>query len=182
MPISVCTNIQCLYIIYIQHSHQLSLSFMESSSVSENSGEAKSIRQFSDWWYQIPIYNSFLKMKDRAAQYDYIKQGNEQDIFYFRGSSVHPKLSEFPQCKDIIRDYYRCRDEPLRYQMMNICGPLKRQLSACVNLQFVKKKQKSRLKMMETRETEIEKVTRGKEREQEIKKQRIEDMQNKFLD
>ena len=154
---------------------------METSHAGANT-ENKSPRQNADWWYSIPVYNKILIYQDRAAMYTYAKQSNEEDIFVFRGASVNPKLSEFPKCKDIIQEYYRCREEPLKYQFLNLCGPLKVELSACVNLQMVKKKQKYREKYQQRRDANLEKDARSRERERELKQQKIDAANNQFVD
>ncbi|KNH04783.1 hypothetical protein XU18_4070 [Perkinsela sp. CCAP 1560/4] len=139
-------------------------------------------KETPSWWHGLPVYGHFLRIRERAAQYNYVKESYKEEVFYFRGSSVHPKLSEFPQCKDIIRDYYKCRDHSKFLQMLNICGPLKEQLSSCVNLQFVKRRAKDRQKLKETRKQNIGKQERGKERDREVKREQIDRLNSHFPD
>mmetsp|Transcript_7913 Transcript_7913/g.11955 ORF Transcript_7913/g.11955 Transcript_7913/m.11955 type:complete len:148 (-) Transcript_7913:112-555(-) len=134
------------------------------------------------WWYDVPIYGHFQRIKDIASKYDYIKKSYEQEVFYFRGSSVHPKLSEFPQCKDVIRDYYKCKDLPVVLQMMSVCEPLKEQLSSCINLQFVKRRNKDRKNLVPNRQKSLEKREAARQRDNELKLQHVDNLNSRFTD
>ena len=104
------------------------------------------------WRENVPILRAFEYWRLRADYFPYIKQADSYDDFFLRGITCHPRLSDYPMCKSIIRDYFVCRDTSRMYQLLNVCAPLKEQMSACINVVFVKNHQRGDKKFNEKRE------------------------------
>lgn len=90
------------------------------------------------WRKDVYLYRSFEYWRLRAEYYPYIRRSDEKDNFFLRGISCHPRLSDYPMCKEVIRDYFVCRDKNPVMQIFNMCAPLKEQFCACINEVFVK--------------------------------------------
>ena len=90
------------------------------------------------WKQHFPILRDLEYWRLRADQYPHIERSDEDTNFFLRGITCHPRLSEFPTCKDIIQDYFRCRDSHPYLQIMNVCAPMKEQMSSCINEVFIK--------------------------------------------
>lgn len=111
------------------------------------------IRQHRTWYESVPILRSVEYWRLRADYYPYIKQSDGYDDFFIRGISCHPRLSEYPGCKNVIRDYFYCRDANKFLQLINICVPLREQMASCINVVFVKNHMKGDQKFNANRET-----------------------------
>jgi hypothetical protein len=118
------------------------------------------------WRQHVPVFRDFEYWRLRAAQYPHIERADQDPEFFLRGITCHPRLSDFPTCKDVISDYFHCKDSNRFLQMFNICAPIKEQMSACINEVFVrnshrtsKKTEKFVDKMMEERrERRLQKI------------------------
>lgn len=104
------------------------------------------------WRESVPALRTMEYWRLRADFYPYIKQSDGYDDFFIRGSSCHPRLSDYPMCKKVIRDYFVCRDSVKLLQMFNCCTPLREQMTACINVVFVKNHQKGDKKFNDNRE------------------------------
>ncbi|CUF96144.1 Hypothetical protein, putative [Bodo saltans] len=111
------------------------------------------IRQHRTWRESVPIFRTTEYWQLRADYYPYIKQSDTYDDFFIRGISCHPRLSEYPGCKNVIRDYFQCRDANRVLQLLNTCVPLREQMTACINVVFVKNHMKGDQKFNANRET-----------------------------
>ncbi|CAJ1006917.1 putative Cytochrome c oxidase biogenesis protein Cmc1 like [Leishmania naiffi] len=96
------------------------------------------IRKHSTWRKDVYILRSYEYWKLRADYYPYIRRSDEKDNFFLRGITCHPRLSDYPMCKSVIRDYFVCRDRNPVLQIFNTCAPLKEQFCACINEVFLK--------------------------------------------
>lgn len=110
------------------------------------------IRQHRTWRESFPILRTTEYWKLRADFYPYIKQSDGYDDFFIRGISCHPRLSEYPGCKNVIQDYFHCRDANKILQLINTCVPLREQMASCINVIFVKNHMKGDKKFNENRE------------------------------
>ena len=90
------------------------------------------------WRSRVPVLESFETWRLRAAQFPHIERSDEDPNFFLRGVTCHPRLSDFPTCKEVISEYFRCRDEHPYLHPFNICAPMKEQMSACINEVFVR--------------------------------------------
>jgi hypothetical protein len=127
------------------------------NSSARETGELKPMAERT-WKQNVPLLRDFEYWRLRAAQYPHIERSDEDTNFYLRGVTCHPRLSDFPTCKEIIQDYFRCRDDHPYLQIFNICSPMKEQMSSCINEVFVrnsrrvsKKTSESLDKLMEER-------------------------------
>jgi hypothetical protein len=113
------------------------------------------------WRTNLPVFGRLEYWQRRADSFPYIKRSDEMDNFFLRGITVHPRLSDYPQCKDVIRDYFTCRDRHKVLVLVNICAPVKEQMSACLNEVFVKRcetaNKKSIAKRHEAQDSHLEK-------------------------
>ncbi|KAG5482696.1 hypothetical protein CUR178_06733 [Leishmania enriettii] len=96
------------------------------------------IREHRTWRKDIYILRSYEYWKLRADYYPYIRRSDEKDNFFLRGITCHPRLSDYPMCSAVIRDYFVCRDRNPVLQVFNTCAPLKEQFCACINEVFLK--------------------------------------------
>ncbi|CAG9571422.1 conserved hypothetical protein [Leishmania major strain Friedlin] len=96
------------------------------------------IRNHSTWRKDVYVLRSYEYWKLRADYYPYIRRSDEKDNFFLRGITCHPRLSDYPMCKSVIRDYFVCRDRNPVLQIFNACAPLKEQFCACINEVFLK--------------------------------------------
>ena len=87
----------------------------------------------------IPIAGRYDYWQRIADSFPYNKMADSHDEFLLRGISVHPRLSDYPQCSDVIHEYFRCQDQEKFLQMFNICAPIKEQLTSCLNEIFLKR-------------------------------------------
>jgi hypothetical protein len=94
--------------------------------------------------------------RTRAEYYPYIKRSDAYDDFFLRGVTCHPRLSDYPMCKDVIRDYFVCKDGAPFLQLWNVCAPLKEQMSACINEVFIKNHKRGDKKFNENRKAFFE--------------------------
>lgn len=117
---------------------------------------AEYIAQNVTWRQSVPALRTLEYWRLRADFYPYIKQSDSYDDFFIRGVSCHPRLSEYPMCKTVIRDYFVCRDSTGLLQMFNACTPLKEQMAACINCVFIKNHQKGDKKFNDNREQYFE--------------------------
>ena len=90
------------------------------------------------WRANVPILRDLEYWRHVAARYPYIRESDAQPDHWIRGISVHPRLSDFPQCKDVIEDVYRCIEYNPFLRMLNMCAPIKEQMCSCINLVFLK--------------------------------------------
>jgi hypothetical protein len=96
------------------------------------------IQEHRTWRQNVYLLRSYEYWKLRADYYPYIRRSDEKDNFFLRGITCHPRLSDYPMCKAVIRDYFVCRDRNPVLQVFNTCAPLKEQFCACINEVFVK--------------------------------------------
>ncbi|EPY26995.1 hypothetical protein AGDE_10988 [Angomonas deanei] len=109
------------------------------------------ISKNATWRQNFPMLRSFEYWQLRADYYPYIERGDRNsENFFIRGISVHPRLSDYPMCKHVIRDYFICRDENPVLQLFNTCAPLKEQFCACINEVFVKNHERGDKNLMPT--------------------------------
>eukprot|EP00759_Apiculatamorpha_spiralis_P054008 PhF_6_TR6747/c0_g1_i1/m.9749 len=134
------------------------------------------------WRSYVPVLNKFEAVRIQASQYPYVEESANVEDFFLRGSSCHPRLSEFPQCKEVIRDYFNCRDENKIYQAMNLCNPLKEQVCACVNMIFVKNQKRSSAKAPKMRMEKMNEYEAYKQRSLDDKANSVHQLKTKFLD
>lgn len=113
----------------------------------------KFISEHRTWRQNVPLMRSFEYWKLRAAYYPYIARSDERDNFFLRGITCHPRLSDYPMCKTVIRDYFVCRDKNPVMQVANMCAPLKEQFCACINEVFVKNHERGDKKFNDNRDT-----------------------------
>ena len=104
------------------------------------------------WRSYLPVFRQAEYWQRRADTFKYIERSDAMDDFFLRGITVHPRLSEYPQCKDVIRDYFACREESQGLAIFNVCAPMKEQMSACINEVFVKKTKQANQKARGKRE------------------------------
>lgn len=114
------------------------------------------ISQHRTWREGYPVLRTFEYWRLRADYYPYIRQSDQFDDFFLRGITCHPRLSDYPMCKNVIRDYFICRDSNRLYQLANVCSPLKEQMSSCINVVFVKNHKKGDKKFNDKREEYFE--------------------------
>ncbi len=118
------------------------------------------------WRQHVPILRTFEYWRLRADQYPHIERSDKDSDFFLRGTTCHPRLSDFPTCKDIIADYFRCKDENKTLQAFNMCHPIKEQMSACINEVFIRNSHRTSKRtekhmdrvMEERREKRLQKV------------------------
>ncbi|KPA75147.1 putative mitochondrial hypothetical protein [Leptomonas pyrrhocoris] len=110
------------------------------------------IHQHSTWRQNVYVLRSYEYWKLRADYYPYIRRSDEKDNFFLRGITCHPRLSDYPMCKSVIRDYFVCRDRNPVLQIFNTCAPLKEQFCACINEVFVKNHERGDKKFNANRE------------------------------
>ena len=134
------------------------------------------------WTEKVPIYGRYKTEQRLASKYTYVAQSLQKDEFYLRGCTMNPRLSEYPQCKDIIRDYWRCRDEHPVLSFLNICYPFKEELSGCLNLEFLRRQEKVRRKLPKNRRKSLQQTKEHFEKSVETKKIQIKEMNEKFID
>lgn len=112
----------------------------------------KFISEHRTWRENVPLLRSYEYWRLRAAYYPYIDRSDDRDNFFLRGITCHPRLSDYPMCKSVIRDYFVCRDKNPVMQLANVCAPLKEQFCACINEVFVKNHERGDKKFNESRE------------------------------
>lgn len=135
------------------------------------------------WRSSVPILRDFEYWRMHADRYPHIEKSDEHTAFFLRGVTCHPRLSDYPMCKDIISDYFTCRDQHKLLQMFNICAPLKEQMSACVNLVFVKNHERQGKKLNTERREEYQEQKREKRlRTLQDKATQAEERRTKFVD
>lgn len=108
------------------------------------------------WRETFPLLRTYEYWRLRAEYYPYIKRSDERDNFFLRGITCHPRLSDYPMCKTVIRDYFVCRDKNVFMQTLNVCAPLKEQFCACINEVFVKNHERGDKKFNAQRDTYFE--------------------------
>lgn len=131
-----------------------------------DTGSLKPMAERSWWRQHIPVVRSFEYWRLRADQYPHIARSDQDTEFFLRGITCHPRLSDFPTCKDVISDYFRCKDENRFLQAFNICAPVKEQMSSCINEVFMRNSKRSSKRtekhldrvMEERREKRLEKM------------------------
>lgn len=128
------------------------------------------------WRASVPVLASFEHWQHRAQRFPYIRRSDELNETLLRGVTCQPRLSDYPMCKDVIVDYYQCRDRHPFLAMWNICAPLKEQLSACINEVFVKNHAKMGKKMNDGRDEMFE---RNREKRMQRLTEHAEGMQEK---
>lgn len=109
------------------------------------------IKENRTWQENVPVLRTFEYWSLRAKYYPYIARSDEHDNFFLRGCTVHPRLSDYPMCKTVIRDYFVCRDKNPILQLLNTCAPLKEQFCACINDVFVKNHERGDKKFNDNR-------------------------------
>ena len=92
----------------------------------------------STWRSRIPGLRTNEYWRLRAEFYPYNNISDASDDFFLRGTTHHPRLSEYPMCNDVIRDYFNCRDSIFFMYLTNTCVPMKEQLSSCINNVFIR--------------------------------------------
>ena len=96
----------------------------------------------------VPFWRKYEYWQLRADYYPHIKESDKLDNFFLRGITCHPRLSEYPMCKDVIKDYFTCRENnSILMTLFNVCAPLKEQMSACINVVFVRNHERGDKKM-----------------------------------
>ncbi|EPY24806.1 hypothetical protein STCU_06080 [Strigomonas culicis] len=129
------------------------------------------------WRASVPGLATTEYWQLRADYYPYIKRSDEKDDFFLRGVTVHPRLSDYPMCKTVIRDYFVCRDANPVMQLFNTCKPLKEQFCSCINEVFVRNHERGDAKFnaeregyfAAQRERRFEKMVRQVEETKEVK-------------
>ncbi len=135
------------------------------------------------WRSQVPVLRDFEFWEHQAARYPYMEKSDEHTSFFLRGVTCHPRLSDYPMCKDVISDYFACRENHQFAQFFNICAPLKEQMCACINLVFVKNHERMGRKLnSQVRDDVQEKRREGRLKAIADKAQREEDKRTKFVD
>jgi hypothetical protein len=135
------------------------------------------------WRAQVPILRDFEYWRMHAARYPYIEKSDEHNAFFLRGVTCHPRLSDYPMCKDIISDYFACREQHRFLGPFNICTALKEQMSACINLVFVKNHERAGKKLnKELREDYQEQKRDRRLRTLSDKAHVADERRNKFID
>ena len=135
------------------------------------------------WRATFPVLRDFEYWRAQAQRYPYIEKSDEYNEFFLRGVTVHPRLSDYPMCKDIISDYFTCRDQHPFLHVMNICMPLKEQMSSCINLVFIKNHKRAGRKLnRELREDYEEKKRERRLRAISDKAQQVDDRNSRFAD
>lgn len=114
------------------------------------------ISEHRTWRQHVYLLRSYEYWKLRADYYPYIRRSDEKDNFFLRGISCHPRLSDYPMCKTVIRDYFVCRDRNPVLQVFNACAPLKEQFCACINEVFVKNHERGDQKFNANRDSFFE--------------------------
>ena len=108
----------------------------------------KFIEENASFRSSVPVWRKYEYWKLRADYYPHIKESDKMDNFFLRGITCHPRLSEYPMCKDVIKDYFTCRDNnSIFLTLFNVCAPLKEQMSACINVVFVRNHERGDKKM-----------------------------------
>lgn len=120
------------------------------------------IHDHQTWRASVPMMRWFEYWRLRADFYPYIKQSDAQENFFLRGITCHPRLSDFPTCKEVIRDYFMCRDEAKILAVANPCAPMKEQLSACINMVFLRNHARGDKKFNDSREEKFDKLREAK--------------------
>jgi len=69
------------------------------------------ISEHRSWRQNVYVLRNFEYWRLRADYYPYLRRSDEKDNFFLRGITCHPRLSEYPMCKAVIRDYFVCRDK-----------------------------------------------------------------------
>eukprot|EP00672_Neobodo_designis_P028402 CAMPEP_0174853572 /NCGR_PEP_ID=MMETSP1114-20130205/28995_1 /TAXON_ID=312471 /ORGANISM="Neobodo designis, Strain CCAP 1951/1" /LENGTH=198 /DNA_ID=CAMNT_0016088227 /DNA_START=119 /DNA_END=715 /DNA_ORIENTATION=+ len=174
---------------------------MEEKRLNDEKMDAESIRRFGKkgktaaergelkpmaeptWRSTVPVLRDFEYWTQQAARYPYNEKSDEHNEFFLRGVTVHPRLSDYPMCKDIISDYFTCRDQHPLLHLFNICMPLKEQMSSCINLVFVKNHKRAGRKLNnELREDYDEKKRERRLRAIADKAQQVADRRERFAD
>jgi hypothetical protein len=125
------------------------------------------------WRQHVPVLHKFEWWRLRADRFPYIQRRDELDDFLFRGLSCHPRLSEYPMCKPVIQEYFKCRDSQPILSLLNVCAPIKEQMTSCINEVFVKNHQKQGRGFREKREEMFE---RNRERKLDKMKEQAEEL------
>lgn len=94
------------------------------------------------WRAAVPVLREWEYWSHQASRYPYITESVSQNDHYITGISVHPRLSDFPQCKDVIDDVFRCMEYNPFLRVTNMCAPIKEQMCACLNMVFLKNSKK----------------------------------------
>jgi hypothetical protein len=94
------------------------------------------------WRSSVPFLRHYEYWQLQASRYPHIERSDEYTHFFLRGVTCHPRLSDYPMCKEIISDYFTCRDSHRLLSIFNVCAPLKEQMSACINEVFCKNHEK----------------------------------------
>jgi hypothetical protein len=145
-------------------------------------GELKPMAE-PTWRSHVPVLRDFEYWRQQAVRYPYIERSDEHRALFLRGVTCHPRLSDYPMCKDIISDYFTCRDQHRVMQVFNICSPLKEQMSACINLVFVKNHERQGKKLnKELREDYQEQKREKRLRNLADRTQYAEERRTKFVD
>jgi hypothetical protein len=135
------------------------------------------------WKATFPILRDFEYWRHQASRYPYIRKSDEHNEFFLRGVTVHPRLSDYPMCKDIISDYFTCREQHPVLHVANICMPLKEQMSSCINLVFIKNHKRAGRKL----NTELRDEYDDKKRDRRVraigdKAQQVHDRSSRYAD
>lgn len=154
----------------------------EAPSKEEQARLAKIDEMPKTWRSGLPIFRDFEYWRMRADTFPYITRSDAMDNFFLRGVTVHPRLSDYPMCKDVIRDYFFCREDKKHLVFMNICSPVKEQLSACLNEVFVKRCERANKKALAKRDELHEENARKKTDRLEASAQKNLERRSKFQD
>jgi hypothetical protein len=103
------------------------------------------------WMSRFPGLRTHEYWRIRAEFYPYVRIADASDDFFIRGVTMHPRLSEYPMCNDVIRDYFSCRDSIRLLYFFNTCVPMKEQLSSCINNVFIRNHKRTDEKFNENR-------------------------------
>jgi hypothetical protein len=135
------------------------------------------------WRAGYPGLRDFEYWRHQASRYPYIRESDEKSNFFLRGVTVHPRLSDYPMCKEVIADYFTCRESQRALRMFNVCQPVKEQLSSCINLVFVKNHERAAKKFNTKVRGDHQELMREKRLERiGTKAQEAVDRTEKFVD
>jgi hypothetical protein len=134
------------------------------------------------WRQNVPVWKAFEYWQLRADQYPHIQRSDEDTNFFLRGITCHPRLSDFPTCKDVIQDYFRCRDDHPWMQVLNICAPIKEQMSACINEVFVRSSHRVSKKTSATLDNTMDQRRERRLNKMKAQAEEMKEKREKFVD